>query len=106
MSENPKSDRPDDASRNRNMRPCDASRPHDRSMKTERRSRRPVAPRTFTAEELAAEYAAYFALPPVVCAPCDPLAARYAADLAFTADGRGTHDGDSLTEGFDVNEGA
>jgi hypothetical protein len=35
----------------------------------------------------------------------DPLAAEFAADEAFSAGARGTHEGDSLTEGFDVLEG-
>jgi hypothetical protein len=35
----------------------------------------------------------------------DPLAAEFAADEAFSAGARGTHEGDSLTEGFNVLEG-
>ena len=69
-------------------------------MKTNRRRDERANGRTFTAEEIAAEYATYFALPPVIAGKLDPIAAKYAADLAFTAAGRGTHDGDSLTEGY------
>jgi hypothetical protein len=60
--------------------------------------------RMFTPDEIAAEYAAYFALPPVKPGPRDPIAARYALDLEFTRDARGTHDGDSLTEGYSTND--
>jgi hypothetical protein len=61
--------------------------------------------RMFTPDEIAAEYAAYFALPPVQPGKRDPITAKYAADPAFTAASRGTHDGDSLTDGFNTHEG-